>query len=115
MIFSIGTDCEEIGRFQKVLDSPELLNRIFTEKEIEYSFGKPDPKKHLAVRFAGKEALIKAFSDLDIQISMGYIEIINSPGGVPKANIKGVSGYNIKISLSHCGDIAVAHAMVMKE
>jgi len=112
MNFSIGIDCVEIERFQKVLDNQNLLNRIFTKKEIEYCLGKADPKKHLAARFAGKEALIKAFSDQDIQISMKDIEIINNQRGVPQANVEGIKGFEIKISLSHCKNIAVAQTLL---
>ena len=115
MNFSIGIDCEEIKRFQKMLDEPRLLNRIYSRKELEYCKGKANPTPHLAVRFAGKEALIKAFSDMDVQIYMTDIEILNNPRGVPKASVKGVDGYTIKISLSHSKDMAVASALVISQ
>lgn len=115
MKFSIGIDCEEIQRMQKVLDEPNLLNRIFTEKEIEYCKNKANPNSHFAVRFAGKEALIKAFSDIGIQINMGDIEIINNSHGVPQASVKGKAGEGliIKISLSHSNEMAIAQALVI--
>ncbi len=115
MNFSIGIDCEEIRRFQKMLDEPRLLTRIFSEKELEYCRGKANPTPHLAVRFAGKEALIKAFSDMYVQINMKDIEILNNSRGVPKASVKGVDGYTIKVSLSHSKDMAVASAIVISQ
>jgi holo-[acyl-carrier protein] synthase len=114
MNISIGVDCEEVKRFQKVMDKPKLLNRIFTEHELEYCNQKTDPKPHLAVRFAGKEALIKAFSDMDIRINMGDIEILNNSMGVPQARVKGINpGYQIKLSLSHTKDMVFASALVV--
>jgi len=115
MNFSIGIDCEEIRRFQEVLDKIGFLNRIFSERELEYCRGKVNSKAHLAVRFAGKEALIKAFSDMDVQINMKDIEIINNSRGVPEASVKGVDGYTIKVSLSHSEDMAVASALVISQ
>ncbi len=115
--FSIGIDCEEIHRLQKVLDEPNLLNRIFTKKEIEYCKNKAKPNSHFAVRFAGKEAVIKAFSDIDIQINMKDIEIVNNARGVPQASVKckACEGFIIKISLSHSKDMAVAQAYVLSQ
>lgn len=112
MNYSIGIDCVEIERFQKVLDNQKLLNRIFSKKEIEYCLGKADPKKHLAVRFAGKEALIKAFSDQNIQLGMKDIEIINNPKGLPLAKVEGIKDFEIKISLSHCKNFAIAQVLL---
>ncbi len=114
MNFSMGIDCEDIKRFQKVLDDLNLQNRIFTEKELEYCKRKADPKPHLAVRFAGKEAVIKAFSDIGVQIKMSDIEIINNPMGVPQASVRGVEDCSIKLSLSHSAGLAVASALVIK-
>ncbi len=114
MNISIGVDCEEIKRFQKVMAEPKLSDRIFTERELEYCNLKNDPKPHLAVRFAGKEALIKAFSDVDIRINMGDIEILNNSRGVPQASVKGLDqGYTIKLSLSHTKEMAFASALVI--
>ena len=115
MNFSIGIDCEEIRRFQQMMDKPRLLDRIFSEKELEYCRSKVNPTPHLAVRFAGKEALIKAFSDMDVQINMKDIEILNNSRGVPVARVKGVDGYTIKVSLSHSKDMVVASALVISQ
>lgn len=112
MNLAIGIDCEGLERFRKVMDDPRLMARIFTPGETEYCMARADPSKHLAVRFAAKEALIKAFSDLGHQVPMGDIEITNHPSGRPLASVKGVQGYTIKISLSHSQDLAVAQALV---
>jgi holo-[acyl-carrier protein] synthase len=113
MNISIGIDCLEIERFQKVLDKPNMINRIFTEKEIEYCTSKVKPNSHFAVRFAGKEAVIKAFSDMNIQVNMKDIEILNNSLGVPQVKVKSIKGFTIKISLSHSENIAIAQAIVI--
>jgi holo-[acyl-carrier protein] synthase len=115
MNISIGIDCEEIERFQKVLDKPNLINRIFTKKEIEYCNKKIKPNSHFAVRFAGKEAVIKAFSDMNIQVHMKDIEILNNSLGVPQVKVKSIDGFIIKISLSHSENIAIAQAIVINQ
>lgn len=117
MSFSIGVDCEEIERFQRVLDDPKLLKRIFTEAEIEYCLAKAAPKRHLAARFAGKEAIIKALSYRDISAGMSDIEITNDRRGVPhvKVNIKEAEALVVQVSLSHCETVAVAQAFIYSE
>lgn len=58
MIFGIGVDTVDIGRFERSLDrTPKLRERLFTEREREL------PVSSLAARFAAKEALIKALGD----------------------------------------------------
>ena len=58
MIFGIGVDTVDIGRFERSLDrTPVLRQRLFTERERELSVSS------LAARFAAKEALIKALGD----------------------------------------------------
>jgi len=62
MIYGIGTDIVEIKRVRDAVErwGKRFLKKIFTENEISYCYKKKDPFLHLAVRFAEKEALIKA-------------------------------------------------------
>jgi len=113
--FSIGVDIESIKRF-KGLDrkkSGNFLAKIFTEKEMNYCFSKKAPAQHLAARFAAKEAIIKAIGSLSKETpALDKIEISNNEDGAPVAAAK---GYNLKISLSHCKDEAIAFAIVEKK
>ena len=59
-----------MNRFEEILGNKKFLSKIFTEKEIEYCMKRADPKKHFAVRFAGKEAIIKALSSAGKKISV---------------------------------------------
>ena len=111
---SIGVDIEDIGRFVK-LDlekNRSFFNRLYTHREMEYCLSKSNPYPHFAVRFAGKEAVIKLISGFDERISPNEIEILNDAKGTPVVNINNRKLRNIKviISLSHCKDKAIAFA-----
>lgn len=115
--FGIGVDIESIDRFaglERTQDS-SFLNKIFTLKELEYCYSKKIPAPHLAARFAGKEAIIKALCNMDRPKS-NYrdIEIVNEKSGVPEVRIEkpGFHDLQIKLSLSHCNDKAIAFAVV---
>lgn len=61
-----GTDIIEISRIKDSIDKlgDSFLNRVFTNKEIEYCESKKSQKyQHYAARFAAKEAAFKAISD----------------------------------------------------
>ena len=119
MIFNpnlaVGVDIEEISRFEEFGKDNPFLDKIYTEKEKEYCFSKKKPAQHLAVRFAGKEAVIKALNSLEYSFSnFKKIEISNSKNGVPKVKInqQGFEEMKIAISLSHCKDKAIAFAVI---
>jgi len=115
MIYGIGTDIVEIIRIKDAVEKwgERFLKKIFTENEISYCYKKKDPFPHLAVRFAAKEAFIKAISlsvtsqesevssknteDRPIKISnLKNIEILNHPSGKPFISLS----RNLKLSFS---------------
>ena len=115
---SIGIDIEHIERFNGLdrTKNGKFLNRIFTAKELDYCFAHGKPAPHLTARFAGKEALIKAATDLGIKLNYHDIEILNNESGVPLAHItnKDHQQLTAKISLSHEQDKAIGLALVIK-
>lgn len=117
-ITGIGTDIEEISRFAAMDRGSRLLKRVFTVRELEYCFSKRNAKQHLAVRFAGKEAVIKALSASGRK-KPAYrdIEIINDDSGAPVVvlNREGFHDVSLMISLSHSRDMAVAFALVVSK
>ena len=59
--FGAGTDIETIDRFRKFKNrNDSFLKKVFTSEELKYCFSHQDAAPHLAVRFSGKEAMIKA-------------------------------------------------------
>jgi len=62
-----GTDIIEINRIRESIESLDetFKNKIYTKKEIEYCENKKNAKyQHYAARFAAKEAIFKAVSEL---------------------------------------------------
>lgn len=116
MDFAVGCDIEKICRFEDKLNNSFFLNEIFTDKEQQYCLSKAKPAQHLAARFCGKEAVVKALHGLDIRnIYYKDIEITNNSDGAPQVSIIKLSEpLQIKISLSHCKDYAMANTMIIK-
>lgn len=62
MIFGVGTDIVEVSRIQATYDrfGEHFVRRILMEEEIELFRRSKQPVRFLAMRFAGKEATVKA-------------------------------------------------------
>jgi holo-[acyl-carrier protein] synthase len=85
-VLGIGVDLVECARIQRAIDrfGDRFLHRVFTDGEIEYSMSMKFPARHLAARFAAKEAVSKAFGT-GIGKAMGWrdIDIQKKPSGEP--------------------------------
>ena len=116
--FGVGVDIENIERFSKpnVIKNKQFLEKIFTKKELDYCFSKAKPEQHLAARYAGKEAVVKAICSLKkINIDYKKVEILNNKNNVPLAKInKDLGNLKIEISLAHCEDKAIAFVIASK-
>ena len=118
MIFGIGTDIIEVKRIEKIVASGrQYLETIFTEKEMEYCEAKARKSEHFAVRYAAKEAFLKALgSGWRDGLAFSDIEIINDELGKPQVflhgEVKRVYNHHqiqqTSISLSHTKEIAIA-------
>ena len=117
-----GVDIIEISRVQKSIDNlgVSFLNKIFTEKEIEYCEKKGKSRyEHYAARFAVKEAVFKAISKIledKYSISWKDIETTNDEQGRPRVEISNINNNiieDIDISISHCKEYAIANAVVV--
>ena len=102
MIFGIGTDLVQISRIDSLLNrwGTRFLQRVFTEKEVRYCLARKAPSPHLAVRFAAKEAFLKA---LGVGYSGGIrwkdIEVVHKPSGRPAIQLHN----RTKALCEHCG------------
>lgn len=117
MIIRIGVDHVAISRFNKCpLYNSAFLNRCFTSKEQEYCLSKIDPSPHFAVRFAAKEAVIKALSGFDLILEHNKIEVTKNAKGRPSirylSNEPSYSQLNTDVSLSHSQTLAVAFVVI---
>ena len=117
MTIKTGVDIIEVDRIQEVIESQgeAFLHKVYTQKEIDYccNTGKMI-YQHYAVRFAAKEAVYKAISEVispnedDI---LKKIEITNTEKGKPMVNLDALHIQNIEsmdLSLSHIKNYAIA-------
>jgi holo-[acyl-carrier protein] synthase len=112
--FFIGVDCQEIEVFAErdIKTNREFYARLFTEKEIAYCISKAFPSQHFAVRFAAKEAVIKAVAPEHIQHKS--IEILNHKSGKPYIKLMNSElrkKFSLRVSLSHSKSIAIAFVL----
>ena len=121
MNINVGNDIIEVERIKESIENlgDKFLNRVFTEKEIEYCESKNMMKyQHYAARFAAKEAVFKAISKLlenKFEIGWKDVEILNDNNGRPYVNIlsKNLGLLDIDISISHIKDYAISTAIVI--
>lgn len=117
MDFAVGCDIEKISRFENKIDDKKFLDKIYTISEQEYCLSKGRPMQHLAVRYCAKEAVVKALSALGVKdIYYQDIEVLRSFDGTPSIKIVKASAADlqIRVSLSHCNDTAMAQVMIFK-
>lgn len=124
MKVACGIDIIEISRIRQSIENfgDRFLNKVFTEKEIEYCNSKGNSRyQHYAGRFAVKEAVFKAVSrqlDDKYQIDWKDIECLNDANGRPFVSVLGancVHFVNMDVSISHCKEYAVASVVVLFE
>ena len=118
-----GTDIIEINRIKESIESlgENFKNKIYTEKEIEYCESKKNAKfQHYAGRFAAKEAIFKAISELlddKFEISWKDAEVLNDDQGKPRVIFASKKIQekieNIDISISHCKEYAIANVIII--
>ncbi|HXS99894.1 MAG TPA: holo-ACP synthase [Elusimicrobiota bacterium] len=106
----VGVDLVEISRVREFARrNPRFLKRVFSASEIAYCKAKKNPWPHFAVRFAAKEAVYKTLGKADIPLTA--ISVSRDSGGRPTVTIRGKAVKDLKLSLSHGRDHAVAFAV----
>jgi holo-[acyl-carrier protein] synthase len=108
----VGIDLIEIDRVERALERrPRLAARLFTDAELAYAHDRARPGRHLAARFAAKEAVIKALGQ---PVPPREIEVVG--GRPPTLQLHGraaevADGAEIAISLTHSRETAAAMAV----
>jgi holo-[acyl-carrier protein] synthase len=111
----VGIDLLEIDRLERALARhPRLAERVFTRDERDYAEARARPGRHLAARFAAKEAVVKALG-LSGGFGLGQIEVV--AGEPPLVRLSGraaeaAAGRRVEVSLTHSHDFAAAVAIV---
>jgi holo-[acyl-carrier protein] synthase len=120
----IGIDLAPIPRVRRILERwrERFLRRVFTDEEIAYCTRRADPVPHFAARFAAKEAALKALgTGLAMGIRWRELEVRRERGQAPTMVLTGRCGAiarakgaeRILVSLTHDGDYAMAHVMIL--
>ena len=120
MIIGTGIDIIEISRIKNAIDKERFISRVFTEKEIAYCRSRgSQAAASFAARFAGKEAILKAFGTGLRGGCLLDLEILPDEQGCPKVNLynyyakqkESLKIDTIHISLSHAREYAIAEAI----
>lgn len=90
MIYGIGIDIVKIERMKDAYEKwgRKFFEKVLTEDEISYCYRRNDPYPSLAVRFAAKEALIKA-TGWEISFRYKDVEVVNNEKGRPMMSVTG--------------------------
>jgi holo-[acyl-carrier protein] synthase len=114
----VGVDLVDVDDFAARFEGREaMLAEVFTEGELTYCRGQRHPWRHLAARFAAKEAVLKALtSGLSGAMQWRDIEVSRDPAGTPRVLVTGATGDALSrqglraasVSLSHARSIAIA-------
>jgi len=114
-VCGIGIDITEVARIRKLYrKNPEFLKRFFTPEEVAYCLKGKNIFERIAVRFAAKEAVIKALDRKDLPLKA--ISVSKAGTGRPGVALKGpgLKGLKVMLSLSHTGNYACASAVAFK-
>ncbi len=125
MIYGIGTDIVEISRFERFIreHNTPLLERLFTAGEMEYCAARRHSAQHYALRFAAKEAFVKALgTGIRDGLAWKQMEVVNDALGKPQLQLYGRAAElfaalelrHVFLSLSHDGNSAIAMVVVEK-
>jgi len=114
----IGIDVVEIERIESALRRyPRLTARLFTESEVAYCSERRRPGRHLAARFAAKEAAVKALGLTgghpltEIEVESGTPPTIRLHRDLAQRAAE--AGLSLSLSLTH--ERGIAAAVVLAE
>ncbi len=126
MIAGLGVDMVEIARMRDALERhPRMRERCFSPEERAYCEGRNRPVVHYALRFAAKEAVLKALGTGFSGMRFTDVEVMRDPKGRPVPRLSGraaevaaemgVSEIMLSLSFTHENAVASAVAMTAEE
>ena len=121
-----GIDLVDFNRIDQMLEKhgERFLNRIFTDKELQYAQNVKNNIEKLSGRFACKEAVLKMLgTGWRGKIAWTDIEITNNSLGRPQVNLTGevqkiakqIKIKQITISITHTSNFAIASAVALAD
>jgi holo-[acyl-carrier protein] synthase len=117
-VSGVGVDLIEIERLEAALARrPRLADRLFTDRELADARERRRPGRHLAARFAAKEATIKA---LGTAVPPREVEVRGGHDEAPQLELHGRAaalaeeqGMELRVSLTHSREMAVAVVLAL--
>ncbi|HEX9093073.1 MAG TPA: holo-ACP synthase [Coriobacteriia bacterium] len=122
MIKGLGVDIVEIDRMREALvRHPRMKERLFSPDERAYCDKRNKPEVHYALRFAAKEAVLKALGTGFAGMSFRDVEVVRDSGGRPAPRLRGRAAQvaeetgviEMHLSLSYTHTTAVASAVAI--
>lgn len=109
-VVGVGIDLVDVDRFRTSIDrTPTIVDRMFTDGERAHAERARDPAERLAVRFAAKEAVMKALGVGLGAFGFHDVEVLRDDAGRPSLGVygpardladqRGVVGW--QVSLTH--------------
>jgi holo-[acyl-carrier protein] synthase len=77
VIVGVGVDLVDIARIARLLEDKgeRAVRRLFSDGEAAYAAARAEPARHLAARFAAKEAAYKALAGTEHARGIGWRDI----------------------------------------
>ena len=128
-VVGVGVDLVHVPSFAAQLDQAgSRFEDVFLPGERRDASGRSssDPARHLAARWAAKEAVIKAWSaslhgsaPVMSEHVHHLVELVADAWGRPRIRLHGeaakhLAGHTLEVSLSHDGDYAVAYVILSR-
>lgn len=123
-VLGLGVDIVEIDRMARALARhPRMKERIFSAAERAYCEKRSRPEVHFALRFAAKEAVLKALGTGFSGMRFADVEVVREVSGRPVPALHGRAAQRaaelgiieLHLSLSFTHTTAVASAVAVTE
>jgi holo-[acyl-carrier protein] synthase len=125
ILIGLGADIIEISRIKSVLlrHGDRFIDRILTAEERAYCDGMAHPEKHIAARFAAKEAVSKCFTTgIGSELGWKAVSVYHGARHQPlvrldeqgSALLAHVGASQILLTLSHTEHYAMAVAALVR-
>jgi holo-[acyl-carrier protein] synthase len=123
-ITGLGVDIVEIARMRAALERrPRMKERLFSEEERAYCESRNKPEIHYAMRFAAKEAVLKALGTGFSGMRFRDVEVVRDERGRPAPKLSGravevaeaAGVVEVHLSLSFTHENAGASAVAITE
>lgn len=121
-LVGVGVDLCGIARIERAIEKAHFYERVFTPEERAYLDQKGKSRaQSAAAMFAAKEAVAKALgTGFSGGVMPWNISVVHDEKGAPGAELTGaakerleqIGGADVRISLSHEGDSAIAFAVI---